>query len=202
MFSPLFERLVPSAALLFTRAFFLCFPQHSLRFVDFSRSLRSSAVLSQKFVSILTLTEQQIADADQLEPSFEHLLRDAKVDSGLFLALRHCEISDRETFEGLDDSAEGPKSLAKDMGIDLESGGMPHRREFSRLSTAWKKRLYNVSTVNPLPCFPKIGQVLSSNSKRNLAQTYRTRNCLHSTVTKNFKKGCRQGCYARSHSSK
>ena len=139
MFSPLFVRLVPSAAILFTRASFSCFPQHSPRFVVFSRSPCSSAVMSQKFVSILTLTEQQIADADQLEPSFEHLLRDAKVDNGTILALRHCEISDRETFVGLDDSAEGLKSLAKDMGIDLESGGMPHKREFSRLSTAWKK---------------------------------------------------------------
>ena len=40
---------------------------------------------------------------------------------------------------GLDDSAEGLKSLAKDMGIDLENGGMPHKSEFARISTAWKK---------------------------------------------------------------
>ena len=94
---------------------------------------------SQDFVSTIVLTEQQIAAADQLEPSFEHLLRDSKVDNSTILALRHCQITDRDTFVGLDDSAEGLKALAKDMGIDLESGGMPHRREFARICTAWKK---------------------------------------------------------------
>ena len=94
---------------------------------------------SQDFVSTIVLTEQQIAAADQLEPSFEHLLRDSKVDNSTILALRHCQITDRDTFVGLDDSTEGLKALAKDMGIDLESGGMPHRREFARICTAWKK---------------------------------------------------------------
>ena len=40
---------------------------------------------------------------------------------------------------GLDDTAEGLKSLAMDMGMNLDAGGMPHRREFARISTAWKK---------------------------------------------------------------
>ena len=45
------------------------------------------------------------------------------------LALRLCQINDRDTFVGLDDIADGPGSLAKDMGMDLENG----------VSTAWKK---------------------------------------------------------------
>ena len=47
---------------------------------------------SQDFVSTATLT-----DAPQLEPSLEHLLRDATLDNGTILALRHCWITDRET---------------------------------------------------------------------------------------------------------
>ena len=61
------------------------------------------------------------------------------MDNATILALRHCQIADRETFVGLDDTAEGLKSLAMDMGINLDAGGMPRRREFARISTAWKK---------------------------------------------------------------
>ena len=75
---------------------------------------------SVDFVSTTTLTEQQIADADQLERSFEHLSRDAKA----ILALRHYQITDRETIVRVDDTAEGLKSLSKDMGINLESRGV------------------------------------------------------------------------------
>ena len=88
-----------------------------------------------------TLTEQQIADADQLEPSFEYLLRDATVDNGTILALHHCEISDRETFVGLDDSAEGLKSLAKDMGIRIKESVSNSSSEEKRTSNVENRML-------------------------------------------------------------
>ena len=63
----------------------------------------TSTMVSQDYVSSVTLTEQ-IAEAGQLEPSFEHLSRDTKVDNGTILALRHCQITDRVTFVGLEDT--------------------------------------------------------------------------------------------------
>ena len=97
---------------------------------------------SQDFVSLIMFIDQQMADAIQLQPSLERLLRDAKVDNATILALLHCQINDRDTFVRLDDSADGLKSLAKDVDIDLENGGMPHKREFARISKrqrhSWK----------------------------------------------------------------
>ena len=55
------------------------------------------------------------------------------------LALRHCRIKDRETFTGLADAPEELRSIASDLGIDLTSGGMPHKREFSKVLVAWKR---------------------------------------------------------------
>ena len=48
-------------------------------------------------------------------------------------------INDRETFMGLDDTDAGFKNIASDLGIDLENGGLAHKREMSRLITAWNK---------------------------------------------------------------
>ena len=48
----------------------------------------------QDFVSRVTLTDAQRKVLPTLEPSFEHLLHDAKVDSATILALRHCQITD------------------------------------------------------------------------------------------------------------
>ena len=135
MFVPSIPEVLFLCSSLFPAPFAL--PRASQLIPSFSILIEFMA--SQDFVSTIVLTEQQIAAADQLEPSFEHLLRDSKVDNSTILALRHCQITDRDTFVGLDDSTEGLKALAKDMGIDLESGGMPHRREFARICTAWKK---------------------------------------------------------------
>ena len=93
----------------------------------------------QDFVSRVTLTDTQREVLPTLEPSFEHLLHDAKVDPATILSLRHCQITDRETFAALDDTVDGLKTVALDMGIDLPGGGMPHKREFARITTAWKK---------------------------------------------------------------
>ena len=63
-----------------------------------------------------------------LEPAFEHLLRDVGVEESTILALRHCRINDRETFTGLADSAEELRSIS---GINLKDGRGCHTRESS-----------------------------------------------------------------------
>ena len=72
-------------------------------------------------------------------PPFEHLLHDAKVDPATILALRHCQITDRETFAALDDTVVGLKTVALDIWIDLTKKRMPHKSEFARITTAWNK---------------------------------------------------------------
>ena len=94
---------------------------------------------SQDFVSTVTLSDDQKASLMDLEPAFEHLLRDVGLEENTILALRHCRIKDRETFTGLADAPEELRSIASDLGIDLTSGGMPHKREFSKVLMAWKR---------------------------------------------------------------
>ena len=91
---------------------------------------------SQDSIDCGTATSSS-TDDDPHWNSFEHLLHDAKVDPATILAPRHCQITDRETFAALD--VDGLKTVALDMGIDLSGGGMPHKREFARITTAWKK---------------------------------------------------------------
>ena len=94
---------------------------------------------AQKFESLVKLTEEQVGSLPSLEPAFEHLLRDTGLEESTIQAIRHCEIKDRETFSNLADTAEELKTLAADMGMDVKDGGMPHRREYARVLTAWKK---------------------------------------------------------------
>ena len=75
----------------------------------------------------------------ELEPAFEHLLRDVGLDESTIWALRHCRINDRETFTGLADSPEELRTIASDLGINLADGGMPHKREYSKVLMAWKR---------------------------------------------------------------
>ena len=91
------------------------------------------------FRSTLTFTEDQLATAPDLEPAFENLLRTLNVDESLIKALRINMITDRETFIGLDDTEAGFKSIGPDLGIDLTNGGLAHKREMSRLISAWKQ---------------------------------------------------------------
>ena len=93
----------------------------------------------QSFQSKRALTDEQRARAIALEPAFEHLLREVGVDEATIWALRHARINDRETFTGLVESASELKEISTDLGIDISFGGMPHRRELSKLTTAWKR---------------------------------------------------------------
>ena len=72
---------------------------------------------SQDFTSSLTLTDAQKTSLVELEPAFEHLLRDVGLDESTIWALRHCRINDRETFTGLADSPEELRTIASDLGI-------------------------------------------------------------------------------------
>ena len=104
-----------------------------------SQFLPTSIMASQDFVSSLVLTEAQVSSLVELEPAFEHLLRDVGLQEETIRALRHCRIGDRETFTGLADAPEELRSIATDLGINLGDGGMPHKREFSKVLMAWKR---------------------------------------------------------------
>ena len=89
--------------------------------------------------STLTFTDEQISFASDLEPAIENLLRTLNVDEALITALKIHMINDRETFVGLDDTEAGFKNIAPELGIDLVNGGLAHKREMSRLISAWKQ---------------------------------------------------------------
>ena len=48
---------------------------------------------SQDFVSSLVLTEAQVSSLVEIEPAFEHLLRDVGLEEETIRALRHCRTS-------------------------------------------------------------------------------------------------------------
>ena len=155
----------------------------------------------QDFVSKVSLTEAQQQKATPLEPSFEHLLHDAKVDASTIWALRHCQIADRETFAALEDSVEGLKSLA----LDLADGGMPHKREFARITTAWKKARaqaeIKVSTEalqkqhgEPVAMLPEDWTSVIVQFKKNTVQSFKMTSCPRSSTTRNFRTGCLLAC--------
>ena len=112
---------------------------HSLSSASlFTLYLRLS-MASQDFVSTVNLSDDQKASLVDLEPAFEHLLRDVDLEENTILALRHCRIKNRETFTGLADTPEDLRSVSSDLSIDLTTVGMPHKREFSKLLVAWKR---------------------------------------------------------------
>ena len=88
------------------------------------------------FRSLLTITDEQIPLAPNLEPAFKNFLRTLNVDEALINAPRVNMINDRETFVGLDDTEASFKNIAPDLGIDLVNGGLAHKREMSRLISA------------------------------------------------------------------
>ena len=56
----------------------------------------------------------------------------------LIHTLRVNSITDRETFVNMYDAAAVLKEGPLDLGFDLSTGGLPHKREFARVVTAWK----------------------------------------------------------------
>ena len=81
-----------------------------------------------EFVSALNYSDEQKNAAPNLEPSFEHLLRSALVHESNILTLRINDITDRDTFVNMFDSESTLKDGAADLGTDLVSGGLPHKK--------------------------------------------------------------------------
>ena len=77
--------------------------------------------------STIAINAEQLSNSPQLEPAFEHLLRNSKN-----------AITDRDTFVHMFDSEAALKDGASDLGFDLTAGGLPHKREFARVVTSWK----------------------------------------------------------------
>ena len=90
------------------------------------------------FTSTIAVPAAQLADAPQLEPAFEHLLRNSSVHESIIQTLRVNAITDRDTFVNMFDSEAALKEGASDLGFDLTTGGLPHKREFARVVTSWK----------------------------------------------------------------
>ena len=86
----------------------------------------------------ISIPAAKLADAPLLEPAFEHLLRNSPVHESVIGTLRVNAITDRETFVFLFDSEAALKEGASDLGFDLTTGGLPHKREFARVVTSWK----------------------------------------------------------------
>ena len=90
------------------------------------------------FNSNVVITDAQLVDASQLEPAFEHMLRNSSVHESVISILRANSIVERDTFVNMYDSESSLKGGTGDLGFDLATGGLPHKREFARIVTAWK----------------------------------------------------------------
>ena len=90
------------------------------------------------FTPTIAITDEQLAAAPQLEPAFEHLLRNSSTHESVINTLRVNEVVDRDTFVNMFDSESSLKDGASDLGFDLTNGGLPHKREFAKVVTAWK----------------------------------------------------------------
>ena len=90
------------------------------------------------FNSTIAVAADQLATAPQLEPAFEHLLRNSTVHESVIGVLRINFITDRDTFVNMFDSEAALKDGASDLGFDLSTGGLSHKREFARVVTSWK----------------------------------------------------------------
>ena len=90
----------------------------------------------QSFQSKRVLTEDQRSPWSQLLNTCFATWESMKQPSGRFAMRR---INDREAFTGLVENASELKEISADLGIDVSTGGMPHRREFAKVTTAWKR---------------------------------------------------------------
>ena len=90
------------------------------------------------FTSTFSFTDEQIAAAPPLEPAFEQLLRNSMTHESIISTLRVNEVTYRNTFVNMFDSETALKEGAADLGIDVAASGLPHKREFARVVSAWK----------------------------------------------------------------
>ena len=71
------------------------------------------------FNSTIAIAADQLATAPQLEPPFEHLLRNSTVHESVIGVLRINSITDRDTFVNMFDSEAALKDGASDLSFDL-----------------------------------------------------------------------------------
>ena len=90
------------------------------------------------FTSTIGVIAEQPANSPQLEPAFEHLLRNSNVHVSIISTLRVNAVTDRDTFVNMFDSEAALKDGASDLGFDLTAGGLAHKRDFARVVTSWK----------------------------------------------------------------
>ena len=69
-----------------------------------------------EYVSTLTFTEEQKTPAPNLEPSFEHFLRNRSAHEPIITTFRVNEITDRDTFVNMFDSEATLNMSAADLG--------------------------------------------------------------------------------------
>ena len=84
------------------------------------------------------MNAEQLASSPQLEPSFEHLLRNSNVHESVISTLRINAVTDRDTFVNMFVTEATLKDGASDLGFNLSAGGLPHKREFARVVTSRK----------------------------------------------------------------
>ena len=88
--------------------------------------------------SSISVTDAQLATASSREPAFEHMLRSSTVNESVIAILRVNEVVDRDTFVNMYDFKASLNEGAADLGFNFATGGLPHKREFARVVTAWK----------------------------------------------------------------
>ena len=122
----------------------------------------------------------------ELEPAFEHLLRDVGLQEETMRALRHCRIVDRETFTGLADAPEELRSIATDLAINLGDGACHTNASFRRFSwlgngqrfksnSRRAPKLSRGSTANQSGCCRRTGHPRSSSSNQSTVRACRKR---------------------------
>ena len=92
------------------------------------------------FTSTISINAEQLASSPQLEPSFEHLLRNSNVHESVIRTLRINAVTDRDTFVHMFGIEAALKDGASDLGFDLSAGGLQHKRNLLGLSQVGKQR--------------------------------------------------------------
>ena len=137
------------------------------------------------FNSTIAIAADQLATAPQLEPAFEHLLRNSTVHESVIGVLRINAITDRDTFVNMFDSEAALKDGASDLGFDLSQVACrtsASSRASSRLGKPQKLclRLSSRQTLLLEPtvflsrCSRVIGLRSSRNSRTNSGSIFQT----------------------------
>ena len=147
------------------------------------------------FSPTIAITAEQLAAAPQLEPAFEHLLRNSSTHESVINTLRVNEVVDRDTFVNMFDSESSLKDGASDLGFDLTNGGLPRKREFAKVVTAWKTaRIMSETKLQtdavarahgvPVTLLPCDWTSIITEFKKNMEVITKTIDCLRNRCSK------------------